>query len=70
VNPNLYDAELRMQHHRDLSQAAADAYHLTPRRPRLAIRGAYRGARLITGNALIALGQRLQGMNYELGIRN
>lgn len=60
MNPNLYDAELRMQQHRDLAQAAADSYHQLPRRPRRQLRSAYRGARLITGNALIALGQRLQ----------
>ena len=61
MNPNLYDAELRMREHRQLAQATADAYHLTPRAPRRALRNATRGARLFTGSALIALGQRLQG---------
>jgi len=61
MNPNLYDAELRMQQHRALAQAAAEAYHQTPRRPRRALRNATRGARLFTGSALIALGRRLQG---------
>ena len=61
MNPNLYDAELRMQQHRALAQAAAEGYHHTPRAPRRAIRGAYREARRATGHALIALGQRLQG---------
>jgi hypothetical protein len=60
MNPNLYDAELRMQQHRQLAQAAADAYHQTPHAPRRALRGAYRRSRLVTGSALIALGQRLQ----------
>ncbi len=60
MNPNLYDAELRMQAHRQLAQAAADSYAHTPRPPRRALRGAYRAARHTTGSALIALGQRLQ----------
>ena len=61
MNPNLYDAELRMQQHRQLAQAAADAYHQTPRPPRRALGRAYRRSLLITGSALVALGQRLQG---------
>ena len=61
MNPNLYDAELRMQQHRQLAQAAAEAYHQTPRPPRRALRRAYRRSLLITGSALIVLGQRLQG---------
>ena len=60
MNPNLYDAELRMRQHRALAQAAAESYHHTPRAPRRALRGAYRAARNTTGSALIALGQRLQ----------
>jgi len=69
MNPNLYDAELRMQQHRQLARAAAETYHQTPRAPRRALRGAYRRSLLITGSALIALGQRLQA-SYELGVRN
>ena len=60
MNPNLYDAELRMRQHRALAQAAAESYHHTPRAPRRALRGAYRTARHTTGSALLALGQRLQ----------
>lgn len=69
MNPNLYDAELRMQQHRQLAQVAAETYHQTPHPPRPALRGAYRHALLITGSALIALGRRLQ-TNYELGVQN
>ena len=61
MNPNLYDAELRMQQHRQLARAAAEAYHQTPRPPPRALRHAYRCSLLITGSALIVLGQRLQG---------
>ncbi len=71
MNPNLYDAELRMQQHRNLAQAAADAYHYTPRAPRRALRVAYRAARHSTGSALIALGQRLQdGLTGPKAITN
>ena len=71
MNPNLYDAELRMQQHRELAQAAAEEYQQTPRQPRRALRNATRGARLITGSALIALGEKLQsGLTAQQVITN
>jgi len=71
MNPNLNDAELRMQQHRDLAQAAAESYPHTPRAPRRVLRGAYRTARHTTGSALIALGQRLQdGLTGPKAITN
>ncbi len=71
MNPNLYDAELRMQQHRQMAQAAAEDYHQSPRATRRALRNATRGARLVTGSALIALGQKLQsGLTAQQAITN